>query len=148
MLFVVCCLLFVVCCLLFVVCCLLFVVCCLLFVVCRLLFVVCCLLFVVCCLLFRNVSFIQFSGEDLRDAVVREVKEETGIITEFESVLCFRQMKGFSFGLYVYYTYSPSTFFLYLFSNPSLTFSFVISTSFLFYALTLKIEQTLFLFAS
>jgi len=38
-------------------------------------------------------------GEDLRDAVIREIQEETGIITEFESLLCFRQMKDFSFGL-------------------------------------------------
>jgi len=38
------------------------------------------------------------SGEDLVDAVVREVLEETGIQTNFESLVCLRQMHGYRHG--------------------------------------------------
>ncbi|KAJ4976792.1 hypothetical protein NE237_001898 [Protea cynaroides] len=37
-------------------------------------------------------------GEDIREAAVREVKEETGIKTEFLEVLAFRQSHQFFFG--------------------------------------------------
>lgn len=33
-------------------------------------------------------------GEEISDGVVREVEEETGIKTKFESILCFRQTIG------------------------------------------------------
>lgn len=38
------------------------------------------------------------AGEDLVDAVVREVLEETGIETRFESLVCVRQMHGYRHG--------------------------------------------------
>eukprot|EP01116_Phalansterium_solitarium_P001326 TRINITY_DN11116_c0_g1_i1.p1 TRINITY_DN11116_c0_g1~~TRINITY_DN11116_c0_g1_i1.p1 ORF type:complete len:266 (+),score=77.86 TRINITY_DN11116_c0_g1_i1:102-899(+) len=38
-------------------------------------------------------------GEELFEAAVREVLEETGIECEFESLLCFRQAPNYSFGL-------------------------------------------------
>lgn len=38
------------------------------------------------------------SGEHLADAVVREVLEETGVETEFESVVCFRHWHGYRYG--------------------------------------------------
>jgi len=38
-------------------------------------------------------------GEDISEAAIREVFEETGIKTEFLSLLCFRQHNEFSFGL-------------------------------------------------
>jgi len=37
-------------------------------------------------------------GEDLAAGVVREVREETGIEAEFESVACFRHTHGYQFG--------------------------------------------------
>ena len=41
-------------------------------------------------------------GEDIPTAVVREVWEETGIRSEFQEILCFRQQRNFNFGLYVH----------------------------------------------
>ncbi|KAL6073535.1 Nudix hydrolase domain-containing protein [Balamuthia mandrillaris] len=38
------------------------------------------------------------AGEELWQAAIREVKEETGIDTEFQSILCFRQNVTASFG--------------------------------------------------
>jgi 8-oxo-dGTP pyrophosphatase MutT (NUDIX family) len=38
------------------------------------------------------------SGEHLADAVVREVLEETGVETEFQSVVCFRHWHGYRYG--------------------------------------------------
>ena len=38
------------------------------------------------------------SGEHLADAVVREVLEETGVETRFESVVCFRHWHGYRYG--------------------------------------------------
>eukprot|EP01112_Ceratiomyxa_fruticulosa_P014374 TRINITY_DN4111_c0_g1_i1.p1 TRINITY_DN4111_c0_g1~~TRINITY_DN4111_c0_g1_i1.p1 ORF type:complete len:280 (-),score=49.56 TRINITY_DN4111_c0_g1_i1:100-939(-) len=38
-------------------------------------------------------------GEDIATAVKREIFEETGIQTEFESLLCFRQLSQYNFGL-------------------------------------------------
>jgi ADP-ribose pyrophosphatase YjhB (NUDIX family) len=37
-------------------------------------------------------------SEHLHQAVIREVEEETGVKTEFVSLLCFRHMHGFRFG--------------------------------------------------
>ncbi len=37
-------------------------------------------------------------GEHISDGVVREVREETGIETRFESVACFRHWHGYRFG--------------------------------------------------
>jgi 8-oxo-dGTP pyrophosphatase MutT (NUDIX family) len=37
-------------------------------------------------------------GEHIADAVIREVREETGISTEFESLICFRHWHGYRFG--------------------------------------------------
>ncbi|PRP85577.1 hypothetical protein PROFUN_06366 [Planoprotostelium fungivorum] len=39
------------------------------------------------------------SGEEITDAAVREVFEETGIRTEFQSLICFRQSNGHAFGM-------------------------------------------------
>lgn len=39
-----------------------------------------------------------FLGEDLATTAIREVKEETGIDTEFESLLAFRHMHNANFG--------------------------------------------------
>lgn len=36
---------------------------------------------------------INFAGESISTTAVREVKEETGIDTEFVSILCFRHMR-------------------------------------------------------
>ena len=38
------------------------------------------------------------SGEHLADAVVREVLEETGVATRFESLVCFRHWHGYRYG--------------------------------------------------
>lgn len=38
------------------------------------------------------------SGEHLADAVVREVLEETGVATCFETVVCFRHWHGYKYG--------------------------------------------------
>ena len=38
------------------------------------------------------------SGEHLAEAVVREVLEETGVETEFHSVVCFRHWHGYRYG--------------------------------------------------
>jgi len=43
-------------------------------------------------------------GEDLGDAAIREVKEETGIETEFGSIVAYRQGHGFNFGCSDIYT--------------------------------------------
>ena len=37
-------------------------------------------------------------GEHLVDGVIREVREETGICTKFESAVCFRHWHGYRFG--------------------------------------------------
>ena len=37
-------------------------------------------------------------GEDLPTAVLREVREETGVETEFLSLLCFKHMRGYRYG--------------------------------------------------
>ena len=37
-------------------------------------------------------------GEHLVDGVIREIKEETGVRTKFESVVCFRHWHGYRFG--------------------------------------------------
>jgi len=37
-------------------------------------------------------------GENIADAVIREVKEETGINTTFTSLVCFRHWHGYRFG--------------------------------------------------
>jgi len=37
-------------------------------------------------------------GEHLVDGVIREVREETGIETEFEALVCFRHWHGYRFG--------------------------------------------------
>lgn len=37
-------------------------------------------------------------GEHVEDAVIREVLEETGIRTEFESLVCFRHWHGYRYG--------------------------------------------------
>jgi 8-oxo-dGTP pyrophosphatase MutT (NUDIX family) len=37
-------------------------------------------------------------GEHLVDGVIREVREETGILTRFESLVCFRHWHGYRFG--------------------------------------------------
>lgn len=37
-------------------------------------------------------------GEDLPTAVLREVREETGVETEFLSLLCFRHMRSYRYG--------------------------------------------------
>lgn len=38
------------------------------------------------------------AGEHLVDGVMREVAEETGVITQFEALLCFRHWHGYRFG--------------------------------------------------
>ena len=38
------------------------------------------------------------SGEHVADGIVREIREETGIRTTFESVVCFRHWHGYRFG--------------------------------------------------
>jgi 8-oxo-dGTP pyrophosphatase MutT (NUDIX family) len=38
------------------------------------------------------------AGEHIAQAVVREVKEETGIASEFESLVCLRHWHGYRFG--------------------------------------------------
>ena len=38
------------------------------------------------------------SGEHLADAMVREVLEETGVTTRFDSVVCFRHWHGYRYG--------------------------------------------------
>ena len=38
------------------------------------------------------------AGEHVSDGIVREVEEETGIRTRFESMVCFRQWHGYRFG--------------------------------------------------
>jgi len=37
-------------------------------------------------------------GEHLVDAVIREVREETGVLTRFESLVCFRHWHGYRYG--------------------------------------------------
>lgn len=37
-------------------------------------------------------------GEHLVDGVIREVREETGVLTRFESLVCFRHWHGYRFG--------------------------------------------------
>ena len=37
-------------------------------------------------------------GEHISDAVVREVQEETGVVTRFESLVCFRHWHGYRYG--------------------------------------------------
>jgi 8-oxo-dGTP pyrophosphatase MutT (NUDIX family) len=37
-------------------------------------------------------------GEHIVDAVIREVAEETGIRTEFDSLVCFRHWHGYRYG--------------------------------------------------
>lgn len=37
-------------------------------------------------------------GEHLVDGVIREINEETGILTRFESLVCFRHWHGYRFG--------------------------------------------------
>ena len=41
---------------------------------------------------------LSYPGEDLADTARREVLEETGIQTEFVSVLCFRHQHKYKFG--------------------------------------------------
>jgi len=43
------------------------------------------------------------SGEDLHQIAIREVKEETGIETEFVGVVCFRHMHNFRYGCSDFY---------------------------------------------
>ena len=38
-------------------------------------------------------------GESIQTAAIREVYEETGVKTEFKSILAFREMKGYNFGM-------------------------------------------------
>ncbi len=38
------------------------------------------------------------AGEHLVDGVMREVAEETGVLTQFEALLCFRHWHGYRFG--------------------------------------------------
>jgi 8-oxo-dGTP pyrophosphatase MutT (NUDIX family) len=37
-------------------------------------------------------------GEHIVDAVIREVREETGILTQFEALVCFRHWHGYRYG--------------------------------------------------
>lgn len=37
-------------------------------------------------------------GEHLVDGIIREIHEETGILTQFESLVCFRHWHGYRFG--------------------------------------------------
>eukprot|EP01117_Protostelium_nocturnum_P002647 TRINITY_DN13436_c0_g1_i1.p1 TRINITY_DN13436_c0_g1~~TRINITY_DN13436_c0_g1_i1.p1 ORF type:complete len:290 (+),score=127.47 TRINITY_DN13436_c0_g1_i1:82-951(+) len=39
------------------------------------------------------------SGEEIYEAAMREVFEETGIRTEFQNIVCFRQSNGHAFGM-------------------------------------------------
>jgi ADP-ribose pyrophosphatase YjhB (NUDIX family) len=39
------------------------------------------------------------SGEDIADAAIREVFEETGVKTEFVTMLSFRHLHNFRFGM-------------------------------------------------
>ena len=43
--------------------------------------------------------WLWFLGEDLWKTAMRETLEETGIRTEFVSLLCFRQMHGYNWGI-------------------------------------------------
>lgn len=38
-------------------------------------------------------------GEHLADAVIREVREETGVETQFRSLVCFRHQHGYRYGM-------------------------------------------------
>lgn len=52
----------------------------------------------------------RFIGEDLVDAVIREVFEETGVKTRFESLVSVRHAHGFNFGcsdLYIVMALTP-----------------------------------------
>ena len=40
----------------------------------------------------------MFQGEDISETAVREVREETGVETEFVSLLCFRHMHALRWG--------------------------------------------------
>lgn len=54
--------------------------------------------------------FFPISGEYLPDAAIREVREETGIISEFQSLLSIRQSHGGGFGcsdIYVVFALKP-----------------------------------------
>lgn len=42
-------------------------------------------------------------GEDIGTAAVREVREETGVESEFVSILCFRHQHGYRHGLSDFY---------------------------------------------
>jgi hypothetical protein len=59
-------------------------------------------------LIFGLITIIK--GEEICDAVIREVFEETGIKAEFESVLCFRQNSNAKFGLYAIFEEMLSNF--------------------------------------
>lgn len=43
-------------------------------------------------------KYLHFSGEDIKDAAVREIKEETGIDAEFKSLVTFRHTHQAMFG--------------------------------------------------
>ena len=51
-------------------------------------------------------------GEHLVDGVIREVREETGVLTRFESLVCFRHWHGYRYGksdIYFVCRLSPMT---------------------------------------